>query len=152
MQDVIAKGVMLGVYIVTVKSKDKVNGMTATWVSQVSFNPTMMMVSLAPERYTNELVKESGYFALNVLSEEQTDVAKHFGLKSGRDADKLANVGYSAAPNGSPILDSSLAYIECKVSDIFKAGDHELFVGNVVAAKMLKDNKTPLLFRWNDFF
>ncbi|MBF0606129.1 MAG: flavin reductase family protein [Candidatus Magnetobacterium sp. LHC-1] len=152
MQDVIAKGVLLGCYVVTVKGKDAINGMTASWVSQVSFEPKMLMVSIAPERYTNELIRESGYFAVNVLSEEQIELAKHYGFKSGRDADKLANAGYFDAPNGSPVLNSAMAYIECKTVSIFKAGDHELFVGEVVAAKMLKPDKQPLTFRWDDYF
>ncbi|MBF0317608.1 MAG: flavin reductase family protein [Nitrospirae bacterium] len=152
MQDVIAKGVLLGCYVITVKGKDAINGMTASWVSQVGFEPKMLMVSIAPERYTNELIRESGYFAVNVLSEEQIDIAKHYGFKSGRDADKFAGVGYFNAPNGSPVLNSAMAYFECKTDNIFKAGDHELFVGEVVVAKMLKPEKTPLLFRWDDYF
>ncbi|MBV6342185.1 flavin reductase family protein [Candidatus Magnetobacterium casense] len=152
MQDVIAKGVLLGCYVITVKGKDAINGMTASWVSQVSFEPKMLMVSIAPERYTNELIRESGYFAVNVLSEEQIELAKHYGFKSGRDADKFANVGYFDAPNGSPVLNSAMAYIECKTVSIFKAGDHELFVGEAVAAKVLQSDKQPLPFRWNDYF
>ncbi|MBF0593041.1 MAG: flavin reductase family protein [Nitrospirae bacterium] len=152
MQDVIAKGVSLGCYVITAKGKDAINGMTASWVSQVSFDPKMLMVSIAPERYTNELIREAGYFAVNVLSEEQSDIARHYGFKSGRDADKFDGVSYFDAPNGSPILNSAMAYIECKTVSIFRAGDHELFIGEVVAAKMLKPEKTTLPFRWNDYF
>ncbi|KJU84237.1 flavin reductase domain-containing protein FMN-binding protein, partial [Candidatus Magnetobacterium bavaricum] len=79
-------------------------------------------------------------------------IAKHYGFKSGRDADKFANVGYFNAPNGSPVLNNAMAYVECKMVSIFKAGDHELFVGEAVAAKMLNSDKKPLPFRWDDYF
>jgi flavin reductase (DIM6/NTAB) family NADH-FMN oxidoreductase RutF len=151
-QDIISKGVSHGVYIVTVRTKDKINGMTAAWVSQVSLRPLMLMVSIAPPRYTHGLIKESGYFAINTLDEGQKDLAKHFGFKSGRKTDKFQGVPYFDAPNGSPVIDQALAFFECKVVATFTAGDHTLFVGEVVAAKVLKDRKNPLIFRWEDYF
>ncbi len=152
MQNVVAKGVSLGVYIITTKSGDKINGMTASWVSQVSLMPIMLMVAIAPERYTHGLIKESGYFAINTLSEDQMDTAKHFGFKSGRTVDKFKDTSYFNAKNGSPVLDRSLAFYECKLVDTFNAGDHTLFAGEVLEAKLLKDDKTPLLFYWDDYF
>jgi flavin reductase (DIM6/NTAB) family NADH-FMN oxidoreductase RutF len=55
-----------GVYVVTTRVGEKVNGMTAAWVSQVSLNPLMVMVSIAPARYSHTLIKEAGIFAINV--------------------------------------------------------------------------------------
>ena len=152
MEDIISKAISHGVYIITVKTKEKINGMTAAWVSQVSFNPRLIMVSIAPVRYTHDLIKESGYFAINALDESMQNYAAAFGFKSGRKADKFQNVTYSDAPNGSPVLDGALAFIECKVVDTFTAGDHTLFIGEVVEAKLLKENTEPLIFRWDDYF
>ena len=152
MQEIINRGISHGVYIITVRTKDKINGMTAAWVSQVSLNPLMLMASIAPARYTHNLIKESGYFAINSLDEEMQGFAASFGFKSGRKADKFQGVSYSDAPHGSPILDGSLAFFECKVADIFSAGDHNLFIGEVVAAKLLKENIRPLIFHWDDYF
>lgn len=152
MQQVLSKGISHGVYVVTVKTEDKVNGMTAAWVSQVSFKPLLVMVSIAPARFTHGLVKRSGYFAINALSDDQKDVAKHFGFKSGRKVDKLRDIPYSDAKNGSPVLSDALAFVECKLVDTFEAGDHTLFVGEVVDARLLNENKSPLLFHWEDYF
>ncbi|MBF0463513.1 MAG: flavin reductase [Nitrospirae bacterium] len=151
MQTVVAKGITHGVYVITVNAGGKINGMTASWVSQVSFNPLMLMVSIAPGRYSNELIKESGYFAINVLSAKQDGEARLFGFSSGRDVDKFKNTAHFKAPNGSPVIESAMAYCECKLAHVFSAGDHELFVGDVVAAKLLKD-VNPLLFAWDKFF
>ncbi|MBL7224916.1 MAG: flavin reductase [Desulfobacteraceae bacterium] len=63
--DAFNKGITLGVYIVTVKADDKINGMTAAWVSKTSRNPPMVKVSIGETNYTNELIKKAKYFVVN---------------------------------------------------------------------------------------
>ena len=70
MQDVAFKALVHGVYVVTTRCGDRVNGMTASWVSQVSLSPLLLMVSIAPARYSHDLIKESGIFAINVLTSD----------------------------------------------------------------------------------
>ncbi len=152
MQDIVSKAIVHGVYIITTRTKDKINGMTAAWVSQVSFKPTMLMVAIAPARFTHSLIKESGYFAVNTLSKNQIEIAKLFGFKSGRKHDKFQNISYFDAPNGSPVLKDAIAYFECKLIDDFKAGDHSIFTGEVINAKILKNDAEPLIFKWDDYF
>jgi flavin reductase (DIM6/NTAB) family NADH-FMN oxidoreductase RutF len=152
MQKIVSKAISHGVYIITVRTKERINGMTAAWVSQVSMNPLLLMVSIAPARFTHDLIKESGYFAINVLDEETMNYGAVFGFKSGRKADKFQNISHFDAPDGSPVLNDALAYFECKVADILRAGDHNLFIGEVVAAKLLKGDKEPLIFHWDDYF
>jgi flavin reductase (DIM6/NTAB) family NADH-FMN oxidoreductase RutF len=152
MQNVVSKAISQGVYIITVRSKEKINGMTAAWVSQVSLSPIMLLVSIAPARHTHNLIKESGYFAINVLSEGQKDIAKHFGSKSGRTINKFEGHSCFDAPKGSPVLEDAMAYFECKLIDTFKAGDHNLFVGEVLTAKLYRSDKKPLIFNWDDYF
>lgn len=152
MLDIVTKGISHGVYIITVRTRDKINGMTAAWVSQVSIRPLMLMASIAPERYTHDLIKESGYFAINALAEGQENLAMLFGFKSGRKFDKFKDISYFNASKGSPILNDVLAFFECKVVDTFKAGDHTLFIGEVVDAKLLKSDERPLIFHWEDYF
>lgn len=152
MQDIVSKAISHGVYIITVRTKDKINGMTAAWVSQVSLNPLMLMVSIAPARHTHNLIKEAGYFAINVLMENQKDVARHFGFQSGRRVNKFEGRSYHDAKKGSPVLEDAFAFFECKLVETFKAGDHTLFVGEVTEARLLKEDKKPLIFDWNDYF
>jgi len=152
MQDIVSKQISQGVYIISVRTKEKINGMTAAWVSQVSLNPLMLMVSIAPARHTHNLIKESGYFAVNVLGDEQENLASYFGFQSGRNMDKFKGKNYFDAPMGSPILQDAIAFFECKVVDTFKAGDHSLFIGEVLTAKILNEDRKPLIFNWSDYF
>ncbi|OPL14469.1 MAG: flavin reductase [delta proteobacterium ML8_D] len=152
MQELITNTVPTGVSIVTVRSGDKINGMTAAWVTQVSFKPVMIAVSIAPQRYTHDLIEQSRHFCINALSAESMDLAKHFGFKSGRKTDKFQGINYTNAIKGSPVLESAYAYIECKVVHAYETGDHTLFIGTVVDSSELKENVKPLIFRWNDFF
>ncbi|MFZ5906367.1 MAG: flavin reductase family protein [Nitrospirota bacterium] len=152
MQEIVSKAISHGVYIITVRVKEKINGMTAAWVSQVSFQPLLLMVSIAPARYTHNLIKESGYFAINTIDEDREEYASVFGFKSGRKADKFQGISFSDAPHGSPVLEGASAYLECKVVDTVTAGDHTLFISEVSAGNLLKENVEPLIFHWEDYF
>jgi hypothetical protein len=94
--------------------KDKVNGMIAAWVFQVSFKPLPLMASITPERFTHDLIKESGYFAINTLDEDPQNYAATFGFRSGRKTGKFQGITFSDAPNGSPILDGALHLLNIK--------------------------------------
>ena len=152
MQSIIAKAIVHGIYIVTAQARGKKNGMTAAWVSQVSFKPPLLMVAIAPTRVTHALIKISGFFAINTLSEDQIELAKYFGTHSGKNVDKFANIAYIEAGNGSPVLKEAMAYVECKLVNAFEAGDHTLFIGEVLEGEILKPDKKPLLFIWDKFF
>jgi flavin reductase (DIM6/NTAB) family NADH-FMN oxidoreductase RutF len=152
MQEVAFKALVNGVYLVTARLGDKVNGMTAAWVSQVSLNPLLVMVSIAPPRYSHSLIKESGIFAINVLTSGQVELAKRFGYKSGRKIDKFAGLDYLTAASGAPVLPQAYAFMDLKLVDTFTAGDHSLFVGEVLEAKLLHPQSQPLIFKKSDFF
>ncbi|MFP3868447.1 MAG: flavin reductase family protein [Desulfobacteraceae bacterium] len=151
-QQVVFAAISEGVYVLTTREGDKVNGMTAAWVAQVSFNPLLIMVSVAFTRYSHELIKKSGIFALNVLTTEQVDVAKRFGYKSGRRVDKFAGLTYETAVTGAPILPEAYAYLDLKLVHTYPAGDHDLFIGEVVDAKILHPEAKPLIFKAGTFF
>ncbi len=152
MQEVAFAALVHGVYVVTTRLEDVVNGMTAAWVSQVSLKPLLVMVSIAPPRYSHRLIKESGVFAVNVLDDSQADLGKRFGYKSGRQVDKFAGLDWTTAATGAPILPQAYAYLDLKLKDTCTAGDHTLFLGEVVAAQILHPEARPLVFKMSDFF
>jgi len=152
MQEVAFAALVHGVYVVTTRLEDLVNGMTAAWVSQVSLKPLLVMAAIAPPRYTHRLIKDSGIFAINVLTSAQMDLGKRFGYKSGRQVDKFAGLDYITAATGAPILPQAYAYLDLKLVDTFAAGDHTLFVGEVVDAKIFHPQAQPLVFKKSDFF
>jgi len=152
MQDTVLNSIVTGVYVLTAGHQGKINGSTMTWVTPVSYDPLLIMVSMADIRVSHGLVKQSGYFGLNVLNRDQLELARHFGFKSGRDTNKFEEIEYSTSENGLPVLKDACTYIECRVVNTYPAGDHTLFVGEVIEARTLKDNVNPLVFDQKDFY
>jgi len=140
-----------GVTIVTAFRGDEVNGLTAAWVSQVSQKPPMVMVSVAPPRYTHDMIRESGCFAVNILGESGMELAKLFGFKSGKQVNKFENVEYERKSTGAPIIKDAVAYLDCRVDSEATAGDHTVFFGEVVDAGIRSDEE-PMVYRIKDFW
>ncbi len=124
-----------GVYVVGVVDGDKTNAFTAAWVMQVSFAPILLAISINPEHYSYQLLKKGGVCSVNILSREQTHIAAHFGQSGIQD--KMAMGTWAPALTGAPILQESLAYLDCKVSHETSAGDHRLVICEVLEARKL---------------
>ena len=137
MQDIetILQHITQGVYVVGVADGDKTNAFTAAWVMQVSFSPLLLAISINPEHYSYQLLKHGGVCSVNVLSQDQMHLAKHFG-QSGI-SDKMSTGTWAAALTGAPVLQESLAYFDCKVSHETSAGDHQLVVCEVLEARQI---------------
>ena len=134
-----------GVYVLGTRRGRQSTGMTASWVTQASERPPSVAVCVRDDRYTRDLVLESGTFSLSVLRDDQINVATHFASTSGEYEDKLQGVPYGLTPNGSPFLLDCLAYLDCRVLDTARAGEYTIIVGEVTAADTL-GNDYPLLF------
>lgn len=120
------------VVIVGVKSAGVQNGMTAAWITQVSYEPCLVAVAIAPLRYTHSLIKASQAFALSILKRGQEDIARDLGHRSGAAGPKLDKLPLISRVTGSPILADAGAYIDCRLLEARKTGDHTLIIGEVV--------------------
>jgi flavin reductase (DIM6/NTAB) family NADH-FMN oxidoreductase RutF len=140
-----------GVYVVTSKHEEKINGCTTIWVAQLSAKPLLITVALAKPRYTLELMSKSNIFAVNILSEKQLELGKHFGFQSGRKFDKFANIPYVTKATGAPIFPDATAYLDCNLWAKYDGGDHIICVGEVVDGAVLHEID-PLIFHQEDFF
>ncbi|MEJ7630872.1 MAG: flavin reductase family protein [Rubrobacteraceae bacterium] len=134
-----------GVYVLATRRGRETSGMTAAWVTQVSEKPPCLAVSVRGDRYTHDHIMQSATFSLSVLRDDQVDVATHFGETSGEYADKFLGVPYGLTPSGSPHLLDCLAYLDCRVLDTMRAGDHTVIVGEVIAGERLAEDY-PLLY------
>ncbi|MDQ4004508.1 MAG: flavin reductase family protein [Actinomycetota bacterium] len=134
-----------GVYVLGSRRGREMTAMTASWVSQVSERPPYVAVAVRDDRYTHDVVLDSSTFALSVLRDDQVAVATHFAETSGEYHDKLYGIPYGQSPNGSPILLDCLAYVDCRVLDTARAGDHTLFIGEVIAGESYRSDY-PLLY------
>ena len=124
-----------GIYVLTSSYREQINGMIASWVSQVSYDPPLIMVAVHPNRYSHQLIEKGGVFALHILSDAQSDWLARF---KGTDLkDKFSAVTWTTGKTGCPILSDCLAYLECQLKTHYSPGNHTLFIGEVVAAAEL---------------
>ena len=136
-----------GVFLLSTKAGDKVNGCITNTCIQVANSPTRVAISVLNTNYTCDLIKESGIFALSLLDNTCTfQTIKHFGFQSGRDVDKFDGLTLPTDVNGVPYLAwQTTAVISCKVLESTDLGSHTLFMAEVVDAKLLNDN-APLTY------
>ncbi|MHC1600893.1 MAG: flavin reductase family protein [Candidatus Nezhaarchaeales archaeon] len=129
--------------IVTCCTPDgKPNAITLSWFTPLSFKPPMVAISVAPKRYSHKLISEVGEFVINVPSMELFRQMWICGVKSGRDADKIKECGFTLEPSlkvKPPSIKECIAHLECKVVNKLEVGDHTAFIGEVVAARVRKD-------------
>ena len=151
-QDILFRSLSNGVYIVTVQEEGQSNGVTTPWVTQLSYDPPMVMVAISPLRKCHEMIANSGQFAVNVLASGQVDIASRFGLTTGREMDKFEGVVPERTPAGNPLLSNVVAYIDCELVKTVAVGDHSLFVGEVIGAEVLDLTLSPLTFEPSDYF
>ena len=136
-----------GVTVVTTGRSERVEGMTANAVISVSLNPLLLLVSIHKDARLNQRIKEEGYYAINLLAADQEGLSRLFSSperSSGLSAVNSLNDGYGKT--GAPLAAGSLAAIECEVESVYPGGDHELFLGRVVAVHMGDTRKAPLVF------
>jgi flavin reductase (DIM6/NTAB) family NADH-FMN oxidoreductase RutF/rubredoxin len=130
-----------GVYVVTSGKEGRCNGQIANTVVQVASQPPMVSVSINKQNFTHELIKQSGFYAVSILSKDTPlSFIGNFGFKCGRDFDKFEGVDYQVGKTGARIvLNHAVAYFEAKVVDEIDVKTHTIFVGEVVDAQVLSD-------------
>ncbi len=140
------KTISCGVYVVGVAHGTRHNAFTAAWVTQVSYRPLLLGMSVNPHNWSYGLIKAARTFAVSVLTREQGDLARRFGSQSGRTRDKLAAARWFTAKTGAPVLSDALAYFDCKVQIMRRAGDHVLVIGRVVDGAVLLPCAQPMIY------
>jgi len=136
-----------GLYIITAKSGDKLNGMTATTVCQVTAEPVRLMIGINKESLTHEIIQKTGFFGINALKKDTTfNFIGGFGFKSGRDTDKFKGLKYEPGITGVPLLpDYSVAVFEGKVIDTMDAGTHTVFLAEALSGEITSEDE-PLTY------
>ena len=130
-----------GLYVVTSRKVDKLNGQIANTVFQITSEPATVAVSINKKNLTWEYIKESGVLAVSVLCQDTPlSFIGQFGFKSGRETDKLSGVNYKIGQIGAPIvLDNTTSYLEARVTKEMDVGTHTIFVGEIVDGEILNE-------------
>jgi flavin reductase (DIM6/NTAB) family NADH-FMN oxidoreductase RutF len=136
-----------GLYAIGSRAGDRRNMMTANWVTQLSFDPKLVGVSVEKEAFTHELIAEGGVFSVNILDREDRAIVRKFTKPVEVDAaaHTLNDFAYHDGASGAPVLDQALAYLDCRVSQSVDVGGHTLFLGEIIDAGFQKDEETEVL-------
>jgi flavin reductase (DIM6/NTAB) family NADH-FMN oxidoreductase RutF len=121
-----------GVTVITCNHDGADHGATASAVSSVSLEPPSLLVCLNRAAATEGAVRESGTFVVNILREDQGELAMRF---AGRHGDKFAGLDIARTDAGDPVLPGTLAHLRCRVHDTVAGGTHSVFIGEVCRAE-----------------
>jgi len=143
-----------GMFVMTAVGADgKPAGSTLTWISQCSFQPPLVMVAIQRRSAMHDAVEATGALAVNVLGEDQAEIARAFFRPPPEGDGRLGEFAYEPGPaTGAPLLKDLPAWLEARVTDRVYRGDHTVFVGEVVGAGVRDAQARPLLLgatRWN---
>jgi 3-hydroxy-9,10-secoandrosta-1,3,5(10)-triene-9,17-dione monooxygenase reductase component len=117
-------------------------GVAANSFTSVSLDPPLVLVCMAHASRTWPRIRETGAFAVNFLGEGQEEMGRRFGALG---TDRFSGVGWDAGVTGSPVLQESLAFVDCRIEAEYEAGDHVIVVGRVVDLGVVQEGR-PLIF------
>jgi flavin reductase (DIM6/NTAB) family NADH-FMN oxidoreductase RutF len=138
-----------GLYVVSSRKGDKLNGQIANTVFQVTSDPPTIAISINKENLTGEFIKSSRKFAVSVLSQSAPmPFIGLFGFKSGKEVDKFAGVKYRLGAAGIPVLtEQAVAYVEAEVINELDCGTHTIFVGKIIDGDVI-NNEEPMTYAY----
>lgn len=135
-----------GLYVIGSKAGDDLNGMTANWVSQTSFDPPLVVIAVENDAHTRKLIDAGKVFSVNIIedSEEGRSIIEHYVKPQKPYRNKLGDQDFTTGVTGAPLLAAALSWFECEVIQTVETGDHQLYIGQVVGAGVQKSDGATL--------
>ena len=118
---------------------EKANIITIAWAGTICSDPAMVSISVRPERYSYDIIKETGEFTMNLVTEKLAFATDYCGVKSGRDVDKFSEMKLHTCPGvnvACPGIEESPVNIECRVKEVLPLGSHDMFIAGVVGVQI----------------
>ena len=140
-----------GVTAVTTALEGRLRGVTVSAFTSVSLDPPLVLISLANENASCEMIAASGILAVNILSEEQEFLSERFSARAPLVNDRFDGVPHHFEATGAPILEGCVAWYDCRVVATYDGGDHMIFVGQVEAMGFGNEGRRPLLYFANRY-
>jgi flavin reductase (DIM6/NTAB) family NADH-FMN oxidoreductase RutF len=136
-------------WLVTAQAGGRRGGCIATFVNQASIVPELprMVLGMARQHHTWELIEASNAFALHLFGEGRLDWVWRFGLDTGRGRDKLEGLRLDPAGTAAPLLADALGWLDCRVEARLDTGDRTLYVAEVVGSRVSQFEPSPLTFK-----
>jgi flavin reductase (DIM6/NTAB) family NADH-FMN oxidoreductase RutF len=139
-----------GLYAVSCADEGEVNIFTANWLTQVSFDPPLLAVSVENISKSLPMILRSRKCTINVLRSGDRELAGKLGKSALQHPDKLVNIIFHLGFNGCPILDDALAWVACELRNTAQAGDSTLIIAEVIDVGMLGEGQ-PLTMAESGF-
>lgn len=133
--------------MVSCGTEENANIVTVAWTGTICTNPAMTYISLRPSRHSYDMIKETGYFVINLTTRDLVKATDFCGVRSGRDLDKFKEMNLTLDCNndtGCPMIGESPVCVECEVTEIKELGSHDMFIAkvlNVYADEAYMDEK-----------
>lgn len=121
---------------------DNYNIITISWTGTINSEPPMCSISIRPERYSHELISQSGEFVLNLCTESLAKAADYCGMKTGSKVNKFKEMNLTPVKGlkvSAPCILESPVSIECKVRQIIKLGSHDMFIADILQVHVNED-------------
>jgi flavin reductase (DIM6/NTAB) family NADH-FMN oxidoreductase RutF len=119
------------------------NGMTTSWITQLSMEPVLIGIGVDNTAVTHRLITEGGSFTVNLWDAEDTRVFVKFSKPAVAEGDTLNGRPVHTEVTGAPVFDEAIAWMDCEVRHTLDLGTHTLFVGEVVGASIRDDHARP---------
>lgn len=122
--------------MVSCGTMEESNIITVAWTGILNTNPAMCYISVRPERYSHDIIKKNGEFAINLTTRQLAYATDWCGVKSGRDVDKFKEMKLTKERANiikAPLIKESPVSVECKVKEIVPLGSHDMFVAEIVS-------------------
>jgi flavin reductase (DIM6/NTAB) family NADH-FMN oxidoreductase RutF len=130
-----------GLYAVSCANEGEVNVFTANWLTQVSFEPPLLAVSVEKISKSLPMILRGRVFTVNVFRSGDRELAGKLGKSALRQPDKLVNIPFHLGLNGCPILDDALAWVACELRNTVEAGDSTVIIAEVIDIGMLSEGQ-----------
>jgi flavin reductase (DIM6/NTAB) family NADH-FMN oxidoreductase RutF len=136
-----------GVTVVTCRVGQRTHGITVNSFTSVSLDPPLILICIDRRTIAYTLIPEARAFAVNILAQHQREISDYFAKRLAPNPDdELAEIPHGAGITGAPLIDGAIAVVECRLANVYPGGDHDIFVSEVVDARILSD-ESPLLFQ-----
>ncbi|HEY8217456.1 MAG TPA: flavin reductase family protein [Acidimicrobiia bacterium] len=116
------------------RAGDERNGMTASWITQLSMAPVLIGVGIDKDAVTHRLISDGGSFTVNLWNADDTKVFVKFSKPATDDGNALNGRAVRTATTGAPVFEEAIAWVDCEVRHTLDLGTHTLFVGEIVDA------------------
>ncbi|MDF2473378.1 MAG: flavin reductase domain protein FMN-binding [Anaerocolumna sp.] len=120
---------------------EKPNIITVAWTGTICTNPAMVYISVRPERFSYDIIKETGEFVINLSSEDLVKAVDYCGVKSGRNVDKFKDMQLTPVAGNivkAPLIKEAPVNIECRVKQMLPLGSHHMIIAEVLGVHVDK--------------